>query len=60
MSKSLSLRKAAAHLNIPPTTFGGIVKSGRGPRHIRIGNVFRFEVRDLNQYLAAHTIEGVQ
>jgi hypothetical protein len=60
MSKPLSLRKAAARLNIPPSTFAAIVRSGKGPRHIRIGNVYRFDVGDLDQYRDVHTIEGAQ
>jgi hypothetical protein len=61
MSKTLlSQRKAAAHLNIPVSTFSAIVKAGRGPRHFRVGNVCRFAISDLNQYLAAHTFEGSQ
>jgi hypothetical protein len=58
--ETLSLRKAAAHLGVPVSTFCGVVKSGRGPRYVRIGNVYRFAVGDLNQYRDDRTFGGTQ
>ena len=60
MSKRLSLRKSAAHLNIPVSTFGGYVRAGRGPRHIELCGLKLFEIADLDEWRNTRTVEGAQ
>jgi hypothetical protein len=60
MSKKLSQRKAAAHLDIPVSTFAGYIRTGRGPRHIDLHGIRYFDVDDLDAWLAARTVEGAQ
>lgn len=60
MSRPLSLRKAAAHCHFPSSTFGSYVRTGRGPRHVRVGNVYRFEISDLDDWIRAHTVGASQ
>jgi hypothetical protein len=60
MSKPLSLRKSARHLNIPVSTFAGYVRAGHGPRHFRAGGICQFEVGDLDEWRDARTFERAQ
>jgi predicted transcriptional regulator len=61
MSKnSMSQRKAAAYLGISPSTLSAYAKSGRAPRHVNLHGVRRFAIADLDEYLAARTVEGAQ
>ncbi len=60
MSKKLSQRKSAAYLDIPPSTFGGYVRTARGPRHVNLHGVRYFDVDDLDAWLASRTVEGAQ
>ena len=34
------------------------LRAGRGPRHIRLGNQFRFRRGDVDEWLRAHEREG--
>ena len=56
----LSLRKAAARVGMAPTTFGAIVRAGRGPRYVRVGNVYQITGPDVDAWLAAHTVDSAQ
>jgi hypothetical protein len=58
MSKPLSLRKAAQHLNMPRSTFGGYVKAGRGPRHVRLDGICQFMPADLDAWRDARFVEA--
>jgi predicted transcriptional regulator len=61
MSKdSMSQRKAAAYLGISPSTLSAYVRTGRALRHVNLHGVRHFEIVDLNDYLAARTVEGAQ
>jgi hypothetical protein len=61
MSKeSLSMRKAAAYCDIPPSTFGGYCRTGRGPRHVRLHGICQFTVPNLDEWLRCRTVEGAQ
>lgn len=59
MSKqSLSQRKAAAYLGISPSTLSAYVRANRAPPYIDFHGVRRFAIADLDEYLAARTVEG--
>jgi predicted transcriptional regulator len=59
MSKqSLSQRKAAEYLGISPSTLSAYVRANRAPRHVNLHGVRRFAISDLDEYLAARTVEG--
>ncbi len=61
MSKqSLSQRKAAAYLGITPATLGSYVRRGIAPPYIELPGVRRFDVSNLNAWLAARTVEGAK
>jgi predicted transcriptional regulator len=56
----MSQRKAAAYLGVSPSTLSAYVRAGRAPRHVNLHGVRHFEIVDLNDYLAARTVEGAQ
>lgn len=58
MSKSLSLRQSAAHLDIPVSTFAGYVKRGIGPKHVRLHGICQFTPADLDAWRSARIVDG--
>lgn len=60
MSKPLSRRSAAQYIGVAPTTLTNYERRGIGPRHVRFHGVCRYEISDLDAYLAARTVEAGQ
>jgi hypothetical protein len=61
MSKdSMRQRKAAEYLGITPATLGSYVRAGIAPPYIELPGMRRFDVSDLDAWLAARTVEGAQ
>jgi excisionase family DNA binding protein len=51
MGTPLSLREAALYLNISPITVRRLLERGDGPRHFRVGKLFRFTREALDDYV---------
>lgn len=53
-----SKNQASRYLNISIPTLDRLLKSGRGPTFIKVGNQVRFRPEDLADYLNANSHKG--
>jgi hypothetical protein len=58
-SPLLTEAQAANYLRVSQSTLRRWRRSGAGPRYFKLGAIIRYAVRDLNDFIATNSIEGV-
>jgi predicted DNA-binding transcriptional regulator AlpA len=56
--RKLTVREAAAHLNLSISTLNKLRCTGYGPVYFKLGRAVRYDPYDLDQWLAAHRVNN--